>query len=279
MTSLLLWWFVRAKREKIQELIQKLDYVKEEMEQSDFQEALRRSKMAAVFAILVICLQPFVLSLRYLANQGESLACILIHSSSERNVQSVLAILLHESASIYVNTSITYAFALFYSLYCRIFASSLKNREQPVPRAFHLYQQVLKIFKEMEDSLSPLIFIAFAHFLVSLFKDMVVLVIVLQNGKGWNFLSYGVDFLIIGALTTVVVLSADGLQKRADFLRRFLSTFVPYDLKISCARILEDREDLKLTGWGVFAIRKPLLLTLVAWLISYGVIILQFYSA
>ncbi|CAL1266783.1 unnamed protein product [Larinioides sclopetarius] len=247
MTSLLLWWFVRTKREKIQELIEELDHVKEEMEQSDFKEALKRSKMAAVFALLVICLQPFVLSLRYLTDQEESIACTLIHASSKRSIQSVLGVFLHESASIYVNTSITYALALFYSLYCHIFASSLRDSDRSVSCAFHLYQQVIKIFKEMEDALSSLIFIAFAHFLVSLFKDMIVLVIVLQNGKVWNFLSYGVDFLIIGALTTVAVLSADELQSRANILRRFLSTFVPYDLRISCARILEDKEDLKLT--------------------------------
>ncbi|KAF8772991.1 hypothetical protein HNY73_015694 [Argiope bruennichi] len=278
MTSLLLWWFVRAKKENMLKLIGKLEGVQEEIEHDDLRKALRKSKIAAISALLIICLQPFILSLRYLVYQGESLTCILIHSTPEKNIKSVFGILLHESASIYVNTSITYALALFYSLYCHIFAASLKGNEKPVSHAFHLYQQVLKIFKEMEDSLSPSIFLAFTHFLVSLFKDMIVLVIVFQNGKGWNILSYGVDFLIIGGLTSVVVITADGLQRRANSLRRFLSTFVPHDLKISCAGILEDREDLKLTGWGTFAIKRPLLLTLVAWLISYGVIILQFSS-
>ncbi|GBN30062.1 hypothetical protein AVEN_268347-1 [Araneus ventricosus] len=278
MTSLLLWWFVRIRKRDIIEMMEQLEYIQEELNHHDFQKALKTSKAAVVFTLLVLCLQPFVLSLRYLMYQGESLTCSLIHNPSGITVQSILVILLHEFASIYINTSITYAVALFYSLYCHIFSLCLKERDRSVLQTFHLYQHVLKFFKQVEKVMSALIFLTIAHFLVSLFKDMIVLISVAQNGRGTMLFSYGVDLLVCGALITIVVLSAESVQLRANSLRLFLSEYVPYDLKISCARIMEDRDRLKLTGWGTFTIKKPLILTLVAWLISYGVIILQFTS-
>ncbi|GIY31219.1 uncharacterized protein CDAR_80931 [Caerostris darwini] len=107
---------------------------------------------------------------------------------------------------------------------------------------------------------------------------MIVLVNVVKSGRKTMLLSYGVDFIACGALTTIVVFWAEILQYRANSIREYLSDFIgkPYGLNISCIKLFEDQERLKLTGWGTFTLKKPLLLTLVAWLISYGVIILQF---
>ncbi|KAF8771459.1 hypothetical protein HNY73_018880 [Argiope bruennichi] len=277
-TSLVLWWFVRIRTRDILEMMKQLEYIQAELKYHDFQKALKTSKAAAVFTLLVLCLQPLVLSLRYLKNQGEGLTCSLAHVSSEITAQSILVILLHEYASIYVNTSITYAVALFYSLYCYLFSLCLKKRRRSVFQTFHLYRYVLKYFKVIEKVMSALIFIIIAHFLVSLFKDMMVLINVVQKGRGMMLFSYGFDFLVCGAMITAVILSAERVQLRANSMRRYLTEYVPNDLKISCARMMEDGDRLKLTGWGTFTIRKPLLLTLVTWLISYGIIIFQFSS-
>ncbi|GIX88196.1 uncharacterized protein CDAR_269311 [Caerostris darwini] len=280
MTSFLLWCFVRTRRGKILDLIEKLESLQEKLDYDSYKKALKISKIATVCAFLVICLQPFVLALRYFLNQGEGLTCVLLEMSSDEKFKSVVTILLHEFASIYVNTSITYSVALFYTLYCYVFALCLKEEERSVSQTFCVYQKVLQIFKNIEKVLSVLIFIVLAHFLVSLFKDMIVLVNVAKSGQKEMLLSYSVDFITCGALTTIVVFSAEIIQCRANSIREFLSNFIgkPYGLNISCIKLFEDQERLKLTGWGTFTLRKPLLLTLVAWLISYGVIIFQFMS-
>ncbi|GFY61041.1 uncharacterized protein TNIN_445091 [Trichonephila inaurata madagascariensis] len=277
LTALVLWWSVRWRRKDIRKMLEKLEPLQEELDNCDYKKLLRASRAAAVCIVLCVFLQPLVLALRYFVNQGEGLTCVILTITSDLNFEGVISVLLHEFASIYVNSSITYTVALFYSFYCCVFAVCLKEKERLLSQTIGIYQQALKIFKGIETVLSALIFIAFGHFLVSLFKDMIVLVNVVKNKRGTMLISYGLDFVANFVLTTIVVLSAESVQRRADSVRQLCHEESNIS-RISFVRLFEDRERLKLTGWGTFTIKKPLLLTLVAWLISYGVIILQFSS-
>ncbi|GFT60898.1 uncharacterized protein NPIL_326401 [Nephila pilipes] len=277
LTSLVLWWFVRSRKENIRKMMKNLELLEKELDDHNYEKLLRTSKIAAVFTILWVFLLPLVLSLRYFVNHGEVLTCVLLNFTSYLSFEGVISILLHEFASIYVNSSITNAIALFYSFYCYFLSVCLKEKERNLSQTLYLYERVIRIFGDIEKVLSALIFIAFGHFLVSLFKDMIVIISVVKNERRMMLISYGMDFIVTGVLTAVVVLSAERAQCCADRVRQ-LCCEDPNNSKISFARLFEDRERLKLTGWGTFTIKKPLLLTLVAWLISYGVIILQFSS-
>ncbi|GFS36919.1 uncharacterized protein NPIL_317211 [Nephila pilipes] len=275
--SLILWWFIRSRKEDILKMMKNLELLEKELDDRNYEKLLRATKIAAVFTVLWFFLQPLVLSLRYFVNPDGGLTCVVLKFTSYLNFEGVLSILLHEFASIYVNSSITITIALFYSFYCYLLSVCLKEKVRPLSQTFCIYEQVLQVFGDIEKVLSALIFIAFGHFLVSLFKDMIVLINIMKNNRGIMLISYVLDFIVNGVLTIVVVLSAEKAQSRADGVRQ-LCCEEPNISKIFFSKLFEDRERLKLTGWGTFTIKKPLLLTLVAWLISYGVIILQFSS-
>ncbi|GIY31220.1 uncharacterized protein CDAR_80941 [Caerostris darwini] len=99
--------FCTYQKGKIMDLIEKLESLQDELDYDSYQKALKISKIATISAFLVICLQPLILALRYFLNQGGGLTCVLLQMSSEAKFKSVVTILLHEFASIYVNTSIT----------------------------------------------------------------------------------------------------------------------------------------------------------------------------
>ncbi|GFY48054.1 hypothetical protein TNIN_177621 [Trichonephila inaurata madagascariensis] len=81
-------------------------------------------------------------------------------------------------------------------------------------------------------------------------------------------------------LMVATVLAADKVQLTANDFRISLFAFYKTQDGIDSygkyATLNEDRERFKLTGWGMFIIKKPLFLSLSAWLFAYGVILLQF---
>ncbi|GIY12322.1 hypothetical protein CDAR_266151 [Caerostris darwini] len=44
-------------------------------------------------------------------------------------------------------------------------------------------------------------------------------------------------------------------------------------------KMLEDREALKFTAWGMFVLRKPVLLSMFAWPFAYGLILVEYLSS
>ncbi|GFY48060.1 hypothetical protein TNIN_177681 [Trichonephila inaurata madagascariensis] len=80
-------------------------------------------------------------------------------------------------------------------------------------------------------------------------------------------------------LMVATVLAADKVQLTANDFRMSLIAFYKTQDGINSygeyAILHEDRERLRLTGWGMFIIKKPLLLSLSTWLFAYGVILLQ----
>ncbi|GFS70450.1 hypothetical protein NPIL_421261 [Nephila pilipes] len=98
---------------------------------------------------------------------------------------------------------------------------------------------------------------------------------------GQNFIVYVhlMNFVIDFVMIVTIVLVAENAQVKANDLR--VSLFKYRDESYSnrdYARLTEDRKFLRLTGWGMFIIHKPLLLSLVAWLFTYAAILLQYYS-
>lgn len=75
-------------------------------------------------------------------------------------------------------------------------------------------------------------------------------------------------------LVNVVVLAAEDMQNKVNCVRGTLQTF-PEGTSIDIVQVAqflnisEEYNQLRLPGWGTFAIRKPLILTLLTWLVTY----------
>ncbi|GIY23778.1 hypothetical protein CEXT_432951 [Caerostris extrusa] len=90
------------------------------------------------------------------------------------------------------------------------------------------------------------------------------------------------DLLISVILLIAVTISAEKVQLRANKVRIYFMTFVcrknSAKMNGKWVKIFEDRDVLKLTAWGMFAIRKPVLLSMIAWPFAYGLMLVQYLS-
>ncbi|GBN14068.1 hypothetical protein AVEN_211598-1 [Araneus ventricosus] len=100
------------------------------------------------------------------------------------------------------------------------------------------------------------------------------------NGHGTNALAarQSLNFVVSALLAIVIVVPAEKVQERGNEVRRSLF-ILPRDDFQCCSgqymKLLEDRKCLKLTLWGTVAVKKSLLLSLIAWNFTFGVIALQ----
>lgn len=278
--ALVLWWLVYSRKGKLIMLMEKLETVNEELSYADYKKLRKISTAASVSVVIIICGHSIILALRHLIPSEIGLTCIKNLNISENQAWSAVVIIFHEFAAAFVNISITFAVALFYSIYCHIFSKCIIEKRRSKTQTLHLYQNVLLNFKGMEDEFSAIVFVVFLYFLGNFFKIIVVLVFVFESGKYATVFAYLFEFALNATLTIVVTLSAENLQQNADRLRQSLFSFPEemhgrFCLSGRYFSILEERTQLQLTGWGTFTLKKPLLLTITTWLITYGVIVIQ----
>ncbi|GBN22244.1 hypothetical protein AVEN_201433-1 [Araneus ventricosus] len=115
-----------------------------------------------------------------------------------------------------------------------------------------------------------------------MFKLIFILGYVLNDKEISILFSFMVDFLWLTLPMVALVISADSIQQKINTVRDSSRTTgnnyqEQMDLYSSNTNLNNDRP-LVLTGWGMFAVRKPLLLSLAAWLFTCGVIVTQHFS-
>ncbi|GIY43734.1 hypothetical protein CEXT_707041 [Caerostris extrusa] len=99
---------------------------------------------------------------------------------------------------------------------------------------------------------------------------------------GLKFEKYSsvLDLLTNTTIAVAIILSAENVQLKANQIRLSFLTLAQCDKSPKAngkwIKILEDRDGLTLTVWGMFAVRKPMLLSMIAWPFTYGLILLQF---
>ncbi|GIY12311.1 hypothetical protein CDAR_266091 [Caerostris darwini] len=91
------------------------------------------------------------------------------------------------------------------------------------------------------------------------------------------------DLLISVIMLIAITISAENVQRRANKFRIDLMTLVncKYSAKTNgkWVKMLKDRETLKFTVWGLFVLRKPVLLSMFAWPFAYGLILVEYLSS
>lgn len=283
-SALVIWWVTWLRRDDIKLLIHMIEPLCRQIVNKDSKKLQKRSKIASFFLILIVFTLPGVLNLRYTFPQGEIPNCIAVLLPNNL-IGRIAVILLHEFASIYMNLFITYTVAIFYSIYCTTLSFCLKKISCSENEAWQMYHKIIEIFEEIENVLSLIIFIVFGHLFASLFKDMVILIMIWRKKRFIMLYFYLLDFIINSVVVGLIVLSAEFAQSKANAVRESLFSYTHIyhhtaviDLNRQYIKLSEDRKHLKLTGWGMFRIQKPLLISILTWLITYGVIILQFSS-
>ncbi|GFY48059.1 uncharacterized protein TNIN_177671 [Trichonephila inaurata madagascariensis] len=276
---LILWWLVRLRMKKILFLVKKLDFFGEEIITRERNSKF--SKMVTASALSMIFLQPMVRILIITIFPEEVAVCIYRELISIGKRNRVIIYTLDELFNRCPDTIIILAVVSFFTTYCYTLSVALKEKRCiSKTQSFLVHEKPLQIFRELESVFSPLILLIFSHIVFDFLKTMFMIVITIKYHQSIFLPSECLKFLTDIMLMVATVLTADKVQLTANDYRKSLIAFCKTQDGISSngefASLHEDRESIRLTGWGMFIVRKPVLLSLSAWLFAYGVILLQF---
>ncbi|GFQ79951.1 uncharacterized protein TNCT_420931 [Trichonephila clavata] len=270
-----LWWLGRIKMKDILSLIKQLDFFVDLLVLRDYKRILKVTRLATIAVISFICLHPIIRAIGYLTPSNTFPTCALGVVSSLKGWKRVIMYLLYEVFNTYPETSVTFTVVSFYVCYCYTLSLSLRHKHFYKAREYKVYERTLRVFKDLEKVFSFLIFGIISHIVFRILRRMLLIL-----STGQNVIKYvHLMNLIVDMLTIVtIVLGAENAQQKANDLRISLFT----NRGVNCsngeyARLTEDSRFLRLTGWGMFILHKPLLLSLVAWLFTYGAILLPYY--
>ncbi|GFY05533.1 uncharacterized protein TNCV_4370431 [Trichonephila clavipes] len=276
---LILWWLIRLRMKKILSLVKKLDFFGEEI---IIRERISKlSKMVTIGVLSMIFLQSIIRILIITILSEEVAVCIYRELVSIGKRNRAIIYTLDELFNKCPDTIIILAVVSFFSTYCYTLSVALQDKHCiSKTQAFLVYERTLQNFRELESMFSPLILLVFSHIVFDFLKTMFKIVITIKYHQSIFLLSECLKFLTDIMLMVATVLAADKVQRTAnDFRISLIAFYKTQDGISSCgeyATLHEDRERLRLTGWGMFIVRKPLLLSLSTWLFAYGVILLQF---
>lgn len=273
---LILWWFTHSKMKNIRNLIIALEYLRGKVNVRINRRLEKIPKILITGAFFVLCLLPVirtVLSLFYPHKQRICLRVLLPSAGMMR----ISIIYLYELADIYTDLTLMYAIPLFYTLYCYLFSLCLHHKG--TPGNHRIYEKTVEIFKQLENSFSVIIFLVFAIFLSCFFKLIYVFAYLLKNSLSSALYIYFLRFLLHVVLVISMVLAADKVQQEKFFPDASGVSDMHLKVNGQCIKISCYGKSMNLTGWGMFVVRKPLLLSLAAWLFTYAVIIIQYFYA
>ncbi|GBN58888.1 hypothetical protein AVEN_16695-1 [Araneus ventricosus] len=264
-------------------LIDLLENLRTHIEIKEYKSLVRKAKISVAVAVIVTCFVPCLQTFYYLVWLVDKTACSA-RLAAQTGVMNVLIHFLYEFSNTYVNTIHLYAVCLFYILFCKTFALCLRCKSFLKSGTQKLQEISVQIFKEIENVFSSVVFIVFTYFLCGYFKIIFLFAYKLKKSEAIASYTYIVDFVSLTFLAITMVLAADSAQRRIVHIHQFHCTFsndsptlaVLDQLKMKMA---EDHKTLVLSGWGMFIVRKPLLLSLATWLFTYAVIIVQFFYA
>ncbi|GFT55067.1 uncharacterized protein NPIL_322011 [Nephila pilipes] len=279
MAQLLLWWIIRVRRKNIHALVRKLESLKAGLDFRDYKKLMVLSKLAVYGVLLVIFLKPSVRIWNSIRKPDLKKICLLLQVNATLEVKHKINFVFFEFFSSYVETCITYATVIFYSMFCVTFALCLKFKMRSRSQTHRIYLKTLQIFEKFEETFSIMMFIVFAVLLLRIFRNLVAAVFVYNKSNTLPLNDSTVQIVLDVFLAFAIVFSAESMQNNADVLRQSLFSYSnsPYNFSFLSAqyvKISEDRKRLRLTAWNTFVVRKSLLLTLAGWIFTYVVILL-----
>ncbi|GFY48055.1 uncharacterized protein TNIN_177631 [Trichonephila inaurata madagascariensis] len=273
MIYLIMWWYIQLRMKDISALANALNSLISEIDYSTYKRLLKVSNVMRLSVIFLVCFDAVLRSMQEVIFKRKYNICPYKCLYSDMGNNVIIPIVLSRLGYTYVTSAIAYSFAAYYIFYLFMFSVSLRERQRSKIALWELYRNILNIFKRIEGTLSFLVTLLFLHIFNTFFKTMLLIV---YGGNSLNFNSQYIhcyDLVTNIALVLTVLFSAECVQQKADNLR--VSLFASATELNEQVKILEDRKRLKLTGWGIFNLRKSLLLSIGAWFFTYTAILIQ----
>ncbi|GFT27861.1 uncharacterized protein TNCV_10711 [Trichonephila clavipes] len=197
-----------------------------------------------------------------------------------------------QSSRQFVNWGFNYSVAVLYSCIClELNAVVCKLNKDIKLQKFHAlrekkerYKSLVLTVMDFDDGMSFIILQVFCNCLNEFFRVFTQILFNPNSTASVRIFILASFYFLGSAITFItVVFTADCLQHNFAFLRRTMletSEFMPMsplpELLRCDLELLEDKDNIHLTAWGMFEIKKGLIITALASLISYSVILGQF---
>lgn len=297
MLSFVAWWTIYRRRHLIQNSIRRITFVSNTITTRVRCCSGIVLRLCVCFLSLVICLPCVYAMLRELAmtHKDDSIykrrKCSFFSVSPDSKYEMASLSFFWQLLDQHLDWSIHYAVAVLFCFCCKQLGSTIRNLCSKkhyfgTHRIWQRYYFIRKCLKEIEERYSFLVFIFIGRSFVEFFRVLTFLFNKDTVHVDYIFSSITCVYsLVILTVFVSVVMSASHLlsdyktlcERMIELPRDMYYSEEDFEASKLFMKLLDDKDTLTLTGWGLFQLKKNLFLTAAATLISYGVLLLQFH--
>lgn len=285
------WFTLYRKRHQINELLQHMNHLQKLSKSRVTRTVSVISKLSAIIFLGLVIFTPAVKTA--IDNMSKPLTKPTCHEfwlPLEKGLKCTYFFFITVARQV-ANWSVPYSTTFFYSLYClelqfkiKSFRKNILNFKGTDTSAIEFYDVASTCILKLEDTLSlSSLFVLFSNFF-EMFRIFTHLMFMAPNELSLSRISNSMlYFLLTFFLFLVLIFTADSMQLHFYELRNSILTsndiFLQRSEKASFVKkisMIEDKVYIRLTAWGIFEIKRSMILSAVASLITYGVLLQQF---
>ncbi|GFS85316.1 uncharacterized protein NPIL_308121 [Nephila pilipes] len=279
------WWILFRTRIRIYYFIRALDRLHIQLigQSPSFHKTLK----IALFILVLFIFGPGINNVYNTITKDTVVAnCFHVHIPLPNKAARAVAYFLIQTNHQLINWSLSYLVNLLIIFCCLELGQLIDALAKNANRNFDetllgIHQQLFDTILMMEDCLSLTCFFVLIRLYMEFFR-IFSLLFNFVRGKSQSVSVFNASMysVITGALFVFMIFAADNVQKRFNSLQRSLvKKSVQRELSqgksLSGFQSLVWGESIVLTGWGIFELKKKLLLSTLASLITYGVLLQQ----
>ncbi|KAG8190677.1 hypothetical protein JTE90_001286 [Oedothorax gibbosus] len=291
--SFVAWWTVYRKRLLIQNSVGRITFVSNTITTRVRCCSGIILRLCVGFLILIICLPSVYALLEGLNKDRQTYkrSCGFLSVGSDSIYFSAMSKFFWKLLNQHLDWSIHYAVAVLFCFCCKQLGSTIrklcsKKHYFSTHRIWQRYYNIRKCLKEIEERYSFLVFVFIGRSFVEFFR---VLTFIFNKDAVhvdfvFSVITCAYSLVILIVFISVVMSASHLLSDYRTLCERMIE--LPRDLYYSeedfeasklFMKLLDDKDTMTLTGWGLFQLKKNLFLTAAATLVSYGVLLLQFH--
>lgn len=288
------WWILWKQKSQIWSLLQQINTFRNLFKTKISLFAgycLRLSYALLLASIFVQCLYKALRTL-YRSKRSRHDKCRFLGIQPTSKDEKVIPDFFSKLISLHLDWNIHYAIAVLYCFCCKELGRTIRalcsNRGYFNSRKiWKQYYLIRDCMKEIEEIFSIPIFILFARSFVEFFRVLSFLLNrITRNLDVAYSVVNGLHSCVVLAVFISVVLSANYLLNSYKILcvkmmripREAYCTENQFETYRNCRLVLNQKDSVTLTAWGMLHLKKNLLVTAVATLVTYGVILHQFHG-
>lgn len=284
--SLCMWWILFNTKRRIYYLLRALGRLHIELIGHAPSSSYKTLKIA-LFFLIIFTIVPGMNNVYDTVTKDTVLStCFHIHIPLPNKAARICAYFFMQTNHQFINWSLSYLVNLLIIFCCWEVNQLIEALAKTVSRNFDkallgVHEQLFETILMMEDCLSLTCFLVLIRLFMEFFRIFSLLFNFVkgkpQSVSVINASSYAI---FTGVLFVGMIFAADNVQKGFDDLQRRLvkksiQDEVNRGVSISSFQSLAWSESVVLTGWGIFELKKKLLLSTLASLITYGVLLQQ----